>query len=68
MNNTAKIYSALYIKHNIISGITVHCYYEDHVDYSIRDENLGHGNSKPIRIATYKEIGKILRKAGKELK
>jgi len=64
---TARVYAAIRLKHNILSGITVHCFYEDYVDYSIMSENLGHGTLSKFRMATYKELGEVLKKAGEEL-
>jgi hypothetical protein len=34
--NREDVYEALYKKHSITSGIVVHCFYSDKVDYSIR--------------------------------
>lgn len=63
--NTFEVYGALYIKHETLSGITVHCFYETYVDYSITSEELGHNNSHTFIHATYKELKKVLKKAGK---
>lgn len=60
------VYGALGIKHKALSGMTIHCYHEEFIDYSLMTDNLGHANTnRGMRTITYKKLKKILKKASK---
>lgn len=61
------VYGALGIKHKLLGGtITVHCYHEEFIDYSLLTDSLGHANTnRGMRTITYKKLKKILKKASK---
>lgn len=40
-------------KHDMKQGIVIHCLHENHVDYSITSEGIGHGAKSALRLATY---------------
>jgi len=57
-----EVYSALHVRHKIVSGITIHMYHDTYVEYSKIGDSLGHGSSHKMRTMTYEEMKKILHK------